>query len=89
MARLIHPMRRALPVAEWPQADRQAWAAAQAAGDVFDEGGGASHWAPRTRLTNVQHYGRWLGYLIWLGQLDQSVSPADRVTREVVHAYNR
>ncbi|ANY80492.1 hypothetical protein BB934_21500 [Microvirga ossetica] len=63
MARPIDPMRRALPASEWPQADQEAWAAAQAAGDIFDEGGGAAHWASRTRQTNEQHYGRWLGYL--------------------------
>lgn len=88
MARPIDPMRRALPLSEWPQADQEAWVAAQVAGDIFDEGGHAAHWAARTRLTNIQHYGRWLGYLLWIGQLDQGVSPADRVTREAVHAYN-
>ncbi|MBM1174709.1 tyrosine-type recombinase/integrase [Microvirga arabica] len=89
MARPVDPMRRALPVSEWPQVDRDAWMAAQAVGDIFDEGGGAAHWASRTRLTNEQHYGRWLGYLLWAGQLDRSASPADRVSREAVRAYNR
>jgi len=36
-------------------------------------------------LTNIQHY----GHLLWIGQLDQGISPADRVTRERVRAYNR
>jgi site-specific recombinase XerC len=89
MARLIDPMRRALPASEWPRVDQDAWVAAQATGDIFDEGGGAAHWASRTRLTNEQHYGRWLGYLLWTGQLDQGASPADRVTRETVRGYNR
>ncbi len=89
MVRPIDSMRRALPLSEWPQADQNAWATAQAAGDIFDEGGGAAHWATRTRLTNIQHYGRWLGYLLWIGKLDQDASPAGRVTREEVRAYNR
>ena len=89
MPRPIDPMRRALPVSKWPEADQNAWAAAQTAGDIFDEGGYAAHWAPRTRLTNVQHYGRWLGYLLWTGQLDQGINPANRVKRETVRAYNR
>jgi site-specific recombinase XerC len=89
MARPVDLMRRALPRPEWPRADQDAWAAAQTAGDIFDEGGGAAHWALRTRQTNVQHYGRWLGYLLWIDQLDQGVSLANRVTRETVRAYNR
>jgi integrase len=89
MARPVDPMRRTLPLTEWPQKDQDAWTAAQIAGDIFDEGGGAAHWAPRSRQTNVQHYGRWLGYLRWTGNLDEGASPADRVTREAVRAYNR
>ncbi len=41
MPKPIDLMRRALPVSEWPQGDQKAWAAAQAAGDIFDEGGRA------------------------------------------------
>ncbi|MFC4171421.1 tyrosine-type recombinase/integrase [Microvirga sp. GCM10011540] len=89
MARPVDPMRWALPVAEWPLGDRQAWMTAQMTGDVFDEEGRAAHWAARTRQTNEQHYGRWLGYLRWVGILDEAAAPADRVTRETVRAYNR
>lgn len=89
MARPVDPMRQALPFAEWPLVDRQAWMAAQTKGDVFDEEGRAAHWAARTRQTNEQHYGRWLGYLCWTGILDEAAAPADRVTSETVRAYNR
>ena len=85
MVRMVDPMRRTLPLAEWPPIDQEAWDAAQAAGDIFDEGGRAA----RTCQTNVQHYGRWLGYLLWRGALDPAADPADRVTREAVRAYNR
>lgn len=88
MARPVDPTRRALPVAEWPLGDRQAWLAAQMTGDVFDEEGRAAHWAVRTRQTNEQHYGRWLGYLRWTGMFDEAAAPAARVTREAVRAYN-
>ncbi|SCY92412.1 tyrosine-type recombinase/integrase [Microvirga guangxiensis] len=88
MVRPVDPMRRALPVSEWPQMDQDAWATAQANGDIFDEGGHAAHWAPRTRLTNIQHYGRWLGYLRWTSTLDQASAPAGRVTRQAVRTYN-
>jgi integrase len=89
MARTLDPMRRTLPLAEWPQADHAAWAKAQANGDIFNEGGTAAHWAPATRRTNLQHYGRWLGYLTWTGECDEAAAPADRVTREAVGRYNR
>ena len=39
MARPVDPMRRTLPLAEWPQVDQDAWAKAQTTGDIFDEGG--------------------------------------------------
>jgi site-specific recombinase XerC len=89
MARPIDPMRRALPVSEWPHNDQDAWVAAQTKGDIFEDGGRAAHWASRTRQTNAQHYGRWLGYLLWHGILDPAAAPADRVTRAEVRRYNR
>jgi site-specific recombinase XerC len=89
MANLIEAMRRALPLVEWPWADQAAWSAAVTPGDIFDHGGRAAHWASRTKLTNLQHYGRWLGYLTWTGQLDAEDPPADRVTRDAVRAYHQ
>ena len=89
MVRPFDAMRRALPVSEWPRGDQEAWANAQVEGDIFEDGGAAAHWAARTRLTNVQHYGRWLGYLLWTGMLDGRARPADRVTHAAVRAYNR
>ena len=76
MANLIEPMRRALPLVEWPQADQAAWCAAVTPGDIFDAGGRAAHWAPATQQTNIQHYGRWLGYLAWTGALERRGSAA-------------
>jgi site-specific recombinase XerC len=81
-------MRRALPIAEWPLSDRHAWMTAQMKGDVFDDERRAAHWATRTRQTNEQHYGRWLGYLLWTDKLDAAAAPSDRVTREAVRTYN-
>ena len=89
MARPADPMRRALPISEWPHTDQAGWVKAMVEGDIFDEGGDAAHWAARTRATNIQHHGRWLGYLLWIGKLDQNVSAADRVTRDAISAYNR
>ncbi len=67
MGIVVDPIRRALPLDEWPPADQALWRAALTAGDLFDHGGGAAHWAVRTRQTNLKHYGRWLG----LSRLDR------------------
>lgn len=83
------PARRAMPLQEWPMVDRQAWEAAVAEGDIFDGRGPASHWADATKRTNIQHYGRWLGYLSWSEKLDPNSDPADRITPEGVGAYHQ
>jgi hypothetical protein len=82
MVRPADPMRRGLPVSEWPQVDQEAWAKAQTSGDIFDEGGSASHWAEATKRTNAHHYGRWLGYLRWIGQFDEMTAPEPGHARE-------
>jgi site-specific recombinase XerC len=87
MARKIDPMRRALPISEWPTVDCNAWQAALTCGDAFEDGGGAVDWAAKTRLTNISHYGRWLGYLRWRGLLGDEESLSDRVTRDRVRDY--
>lgn len=89
MARPVDPMRRAIPFADWPCLDQEAWQEAIADGDVFDGRGPAAHWAARTKQTNIQHYGRWLGWQVWSGQLITNTVPADRVTPKVVRAYHR
>lgn len=89
MARAVDPPRRAHPLSEWPQIDQDAWAAAIAEGDVFDGRGPAAHWAAATKKTNIQHYGRWLGYLSWTGLLDVAQEQEDRVLPELVGTYNQ
>ena len=88
MRRVIDASRRALPYSEWPIGDRLAWEKAIADGDIFDGRGPAAHWASPTKRTNIQHYGRWLGYLLWRGELVSSASPESRVTTDAVRAYN-
>ncbi len=87
MARLIDPTTRSLPFAEWPTADRHAWNNAVAEGDIFDGTGPAAHWAPRTRKTNIQHYGRWLGFPALNTMLSDPEGPAERATAERVRLY--
>ncbi len=76
-----------LPYLDWPQRDQNAWLAAIQDGDILDGRGLAFHWAAATRTTNIQHYGRWLGFLTRKGLLDVKTNPASRVTQETVRAY--
>lgn len=86
--RCIEPSQRAMRIEDWPQPDRAAWADAISTESLLSSGGQASHWRPATRRTNIQHYGRWLGFLEWSGLLDPACSPADRVTRELVGLFH-
>ena len=87
MKRSVDPMRRSLPYDEWPEIDRRAWNEAVAEGDLLDGRGPVAHWAKRTKETNIQHYGRWLGYLLWNDQLTSGERPPDLVRPETVQAY--
>ena len=55
--------RVAWPVEAWPEADRLAWARANAAGDLLDDCGAAADWREATRHSAVGAYGRWLAHL--------------------------
>jgi site-specific recombinase XerD len=79
--------RLVLPLEEWPQADQQAWETAIQTGDILNGHGPASHWRPTTRRTNIEHYGRWLGYLARTETPLEGAKPEDRVTREAVSGY--
>lgn len=67
---MIKPRRlpRCVAIAGWPEADRNAWAAALQTGDIFDGTGPASHLrAPSVRFIE-QAVGRFLG---WVKDVDQ------------------
>lgn len=76
-----------LPKEQWPVVDQAAWEATICPGDILDGQGEAVHWRPATRQTNVQHYSRWLGYLVSISALDPTAMPSDRVTRERIRGY--
>ena len=73
------PMRRSWKLHEWPERDQVSWAAAIQKGYILDGEGPAAHWANRTKETNIQHYGRWIGWHGWCVTLDHDADPADRV----------
>ena len=79
----------ALPLAEWPAADRTAYERACIPGSPFDEGGYAARWRPPTHHALIGAYAHWLGYLLAQGVILQSEAPPDRVTPERLEAYAR
>ncbi len=88
MHSMFDPERRCMPVDEWPEADRSAWAIASGPFNPLEPTEGmASRWAQATRLKTELGYGRWLGWLDRAGALDPISSPAQRATRETVRAY--
>lgn len=79
----------ALPLAEWPAADRSAYERACIPGNPFEEGGYAARWRPRTHQALTSTYARWLGYLQTQGLMLDKELPPDRVTPERLEAYAR
>ncbi len=57
------PRRRCLKLPQWPDADRLAWEAAVAEGDLLNGGGLAARWRETTRKTVQDANGRWLTFL--------------------------
>jgi hypothetical protein len=77
-----------LPLAQWPEADHEAFRAAYEAGDVFDETGGpGAHLVEGTRKIIRTCYRRWLGFLKAHHPDDLLNSPADRITPERVRDF--
>jgi len=81
------PVRRCLPVAQWPETDCTAWAAAHRRGGLLDDDRLAASWAPATSNLIASGYGRFLSYLAETEGLDTQASLQNRVTRPRVEAY--
>jgi integrase len=83
MRRLKH-----LPVEEWPAADREAFKAAYAPGDVFDDTAGpGAHLMEGTRRMIRTSYRRWLQFLKANYPETLSMPPADRITPKRMRAF--
>lgn len=78
---------RCLPFAKWPALDQELWLAGTRSAGLFEVQGAGAAWAAPSRRKTEQGYGAWLTWLGQAGSLDVSAHPADRVTRERVHAY--
>jgi hypothetical protein len=78
---------KVLRLEKWPEADRAAWAAALAEGDVFDGRGPAAHWAVGSRRSVASGCGRWIGYLTAAEPDTLALPPAERLTRVRLRVY--
>lgn len=79
------PMRRRMPVCDWPHPDRAAWDRATTVRRI--KSGAAAKWRPDTREKVAKAYGRWLSFLRCHEWLDASALPAMRVDEGRVDAY--
>lgn len=82
------PRRRWLRRLEWPVIDDQLFTRGCTPGDVFDEDERpGADWAMPTMKKVAGAYGRWLGFLTLIGELDPAEPPARRVTPARVRRY--
>ncbi|MBO9448556.1 site-specific integrase [Ruegeria sp. R14_0] len=76
-----------LPYKDWPQADKTAWEALFATGDIFDGMGPCVDWSDGSRKKRRQSYGYWLS---WMERLQPTLlerRPTDRITKDAVRAF--
>jgi hypothetical protein len=77
-----------LPVADWPKADREAFAKVYEPGDIFDgTAGPAAHLGDGTRKMIETAYRRWLGFLTKHDPEALLGPPADRITLDRVRMF--
>jgi integrase/recombinase XerD len=80
-------VRRCLPIAKWPEPDRNAWAAAHRRGGLLDQDGQAAAWAVATSDLIARGYGSFLSFLVQTEALNGMVAPDARITRPRIEAY--
>jgi hypothetical protein len=71
----------------WPAAPQSAWHAACAVGDGLEQGGRASHLAPRTRLNTELAFGRYLAFVRRRGLLSEANSVEDYFELSSIRAF--
>ena len=77
-----------LPVADWPQIDRDAWLrGTQARRGPFRKNGGGKPLSKATYWKREQGYGTWLWFMNSRGLLDVGQRPEARITLEHLDAY--
>ena len=79
------PTQKALPLTDWPHADRETWLAAQATAGVLDDGGMVSHLSKRTLEDLTSRFAYFLSFLVGGGLLnphDPAVIAQGQSTRD-------
>ena len=72
---------------DWPQADKSAWDAMFAKGDIFDGTGPWASWSDGSQLKRAQSYGQWLSFLTRLYPSALTVTPTMRITPKTTRHY--
>ena len=83
------PTQKALPLPDWPRADRQAWLAAQAKAGVLDDGGMISHLSAQTLEDLTRRYAYFLSFLTEKAKLNSLGPAAASVIEENIMLYVR
>jgi integrase len=78
---------RSLPLAQWPEADRSAWAAACRPAERLRRGGAASHMKDITRQDLVRRYGYFLDHVERMEGLDRNAKAASYVSPDRVDRF--
>src|SRR4051812_27670667 len=89
-ARPLKPTRppvRSLPIAQWPPADRDAWAVACRPSQRLKRGGAGAHMKPVTLSDLARRYGYFLDFLDRSARLDRDAKAAGQVAPENVAGY--
>lgn len=72
---------------DWPDADRQAWDAFYAEGDIFDGEGPFRSWSEGSRKKRRQSYGQWLSFIARRDFAALALAPAGRLTKDRISAF--
>jgi hypothetical protein len=83
------PTQEALPLTDWPHADREAWLTAQASAGVLDDGGMFSHLSACTLEDLTRRYAYFLSFLSEGEKLNPHGPAAASVTEENIVLYVR
>lgn len=87
MARYRHPSTVGLPLADWPQADQEAWSDAVRDDDVLLGAGRAAHLRPATRVTVMKAYGQYLRFVREHKPELIDAPSAERLNKEVLRRF--
>lgn len=75
----------ALPLQNWPVADRHAFDALFAQGGLLDDHGALGHWRPLSRMLMLNQYARWLGWVSEAEPTALALMPNERATPARLH----